>query len=64
METNAIKKITVVAQAGYEVTLCGRSEQRLHPALQKIERNLRELAQWDIMPEGDIKPALDRIRLL
>ncbi len=75
MDTNAIKKITVVgpgmmghaiaqefAQASYEVTLCGRSEQRLQPAFQKIERNLRELAQWDIMPEGDIKPVLDRIR--
>jgi 3-hydroxybutyryl-CoA dehydrogenase len=75
MVANKIKKIAVFgpgmmghaiaqefAQAGYGVTLCGRSEERLQEALQKIERNLRELAQWDIMPEENVKPTLERIR--
>ncbi len=75
MDTNVIKKITVVgpgmmghaiaqefAQAGYGVTLCGRSGERLQEALQKIERNLRELVHWGIMQEGDVKPTLERIR--
>ena len=74
MAANKINKIAVFgpgmmghaiaqefAQAGYGVTLCGRSEKRLQEALQKIERNLRELAQWGIMQEGDVKPALERI---
>jgi 3-hydroxyacyl-CoA dehydrogenase len=50
------------AQAGYRVTLCGRSEDRLQEALQKIERNLRELAQWAIVEQRDVTPACERIR--
>ena len=74
MVANKIKKIAVFgpgmmghaiaqefAQVGYRVTLCGRSEERLQEALQKIERNLKELAQWAIVEENDVKPAWERI---
>ena len=49
------------ASAGYEVMLCGRSEERLQLALQKIERSLKELAEWDIIAGNEVRPALDRI---
>ena len=50
------------ATAGYDVLLCGRSEERLHLAVDKIERNLKELAEWEIISESDIQPAIDRLR--
>jgi 3-hydroxybutyryl-CoA dehydrogenase len=75
MDTNEIKKITVVgpgmmghaiaqefALAGYEVVLYGRSDERLRLALQKIKRNLNELTEWDIVSENEIGTAFNRIR--
>jgi 3-hydroxybutyryl-CoA dehydrogenase len=69
-----INKITVVgpgmmghaiaqefASAGYAVMLYGRSDERLQQALQKMERNLKELAEWDIISSDEVRPALDRI---
>jgi 3-hydroxybutyryl-CoA dehydrogenase len=74
MSPAEIKKITVVgpgmmghaiaqefASAGYAVMLCGRSDKRLQQALQKMERNLKELAEWDIISSDAVRPALDRI---
>ena len=74
MSAAEIKKITVIgpgmmghaiaqefASAGYAVMLCGRSDERLKQALQKIERNLKELVEWDIIAGDEVKPALDRI---
>ena len=75
MSATEINKITVVgpgmmghaiaqefASAGYAVILCGRSEERLQQALQEMERNLRELAEWDIISIDAINPALNRIK--
>ncbi len=75
MSTTEINKITVVgpgmmghaiaqefASAGYNVILCGRSEERLQQALQKIARNLEELVEWDIISIDALKSALDRIK--
>jgi 3-hydroxybutyryl-CoA dehydrogenase len=74
MVANKIKQIAVIgpgmmghaiaqefAQAGYRVTLYGRSEDRLQGALRKIERNLGELVQWDIVAERDVKSTCERI---
>ena len=74
MSAGEIKKITVIgpgmmghaiaqefASAGYAVMLYGRSDERLQQALQKIDRNLKELAEWDIIAGDDVKPALGRI---
>ena len=74
MSPSKIEKITVIgpgmmghaiaqefASAGYEVTLCGRSGERLELALKKMERNLKELAQWGIIADKAVMPALDRI---
>ena len=75
MVANKIKQIAVIgpgmmghaiaqefAQAGYGVMLYGRSEPRLQEALQKIERNLRELVHWGILPEDEVNPTLERIK--
>ena len=74
MSTQEIKKIAVIgpgmmghaiaqefASAGYAVMLYGRSDERLQQALQKMERNLKELAEWDIISMDAVRPALDRI---
>ncbi len=71
----AIKKITVIgpgmmghaiaqefATAGHDVILCGRSEERLEQALEKIEHSLNELTQWELIPDQEIKPALQRLQ--
>ena len=50
------------ASAGYEVKLCGRSDQRLDLALNKIKQNLKELVEWDIISEDEIRPALNRLQ--
>jgi 3-hydroxybutyryl-CoA dehydrogenase len=50
------------AAAGYEVMLCGRSEDRLQEAMTKIERSLVELAQWEIISENDVAPSLERLQ--
>jgi len=75
MSAAEINKITVVgpgmmghaiaqefASAGYAVMLYGRSDKRLQQALQKMERNLKELAEWDIISDDEVGPALDRIK--
>ena len=75
METPTIKKISVIgpgmmghaiaqefAAAGYEVMLCGRSEDRLQEAMAKIERSLVELAEWEIISENDVAPSLESIQ--
>jgi len=74
MSAAEINKITVVgpgmmghaiaqefASTGYAVMLYGRSDERLQQALQKMERNLNELAEWDILARDEVRPALDRI---
>jgi 3-hydroxybutyryl-CoA dehydrogenase len=50
------------AVAGYEVMLCGRSEDRLQEAMIKIERSLSELAEWEIISENDVAPSLERLQ--
>ena len=75
MSAAEINKITVVgpgmmghaiaqefASAGYTVMLCGRSDKRLQQALAKMERNLLELAEWDIISNDEVRPTLDRIK--
>ena len=75
MDTPTIKKISVIgpgmmghaiaqefAFAGYEVMLYGRSEERLKLASDKIERSLKELAEWEVISENDIAPALERLQ--
>ena len=75
MSTEEIKKIAVIgpgmmghaiaqefASAGYAVKLCGRSDERLEIALQKIKQNLIELAEWDIISDDEIKPVLSRLK--
>ena len=75
MSTVEINKITVVgpgmmghaiaqefASAGYAVILYGRSDERLQQALQKMDRNLKELAEWDIISNDAVRPAMDRIK--
>ncbi len=75
METPTIKKISVIgpgmmghaiaqefAVAGYEVMLCGRSEERLKLASDKIERSLIELTEWEIISENAIGPSLERLQ--
>ena len=75
MTTPTIKNISVIgpgmmghaiaqefAAAGYDVILCGRSEERLKQALEKIEHSLNELAQWEIISEDTVRPALDRLQ--
>ena len=75
MKTPTIQNISVIgpgmmghaiaqefAAAGYDVILCGRSEERLKQALEKIEHSLNELAQWEIISEDTVRPALDRLQ--
>ena len=75
MTTPTIKNISVIgpgmmghaiaqefAAAGYDVILCGRSEERLKQALEKIEHSLNELAQWEIISKDSVRPALDRLQ--
>ena len=49
--------------AGYEVTLCGRSEGRLKEARTKIESSLHELAKWELISEDSVEPALNRLTM-
>ena len=76
MQPPAIKGISVIgpgmmghaiaqefAAAGHHVTLCGRSQERLEQALKKIERSLNELAQWGIISQDTVQPALDRLQI-
>jgi 3-hydroxybutyryl-CoA dehydrogenase len=75
METQTINRITVIgpgmmghaiaqefATAGHDVILCGRSEERLEQAVEKIEQSLNELAQWDLISDKEISPALQRLQ--
>ena len=49
------------AAAGFEVTLCGRSEKRLDEACTRIDDSLHELAEWGLLSREDVDPALSRI---
>ncbi|MBW2633021.1 MAG: NAD(P)-binding domain-containing protein [Deltaproteobacteria bacterium] len=49
------------AVAGFDVTLCGRDENRLEEAMEKIENSLQELAQWELISKDEIDPALSRL---
>ena len=49
------------AAAGYDVTLCGRSEKRLGEARTKIENSLQELSRWELITEDDVEPVLNRL---
>lgn len=51
------------ARAGFDVVLYGRSEERLMQSKRLIERNLREMVEWELLPAGEIEPTLERIRL-
>lgn len=75
MENPTIKRISVIgpgmmghaiaqefAVAGYEVMLCGRSEDRLQEAMTKIERSLIELTEWEIISKKDVAPSLKRLQ--
>jgi 3-hydroxybutyryl-CoA dehydrogenase len=75
MGTHKINRITVIgpgmmghaiaqefATAGFEVVLCGRSEERLKQAQEKIERSLDELARWELISDEEIRPALQRLQ--
>ena len=42
--------------------LCGRSQERLEQALEKIEHSLNELAQWEIISDHEVTPALQRLQ--
>ena len=76
MNTNEIQRVAVIGPgmmghciaqefglAGFDVSLNGRNQGRLADALKKIERNLRELADWEIISEADVVPALNRISI-
>jgi 3-hydroxybutyryl-CoA dehydrogenase len=75
METQTINRITVIgpgmmghaiaqefATAGFDVVLCGRSEERLEQALEKIEHSLSELAQWELISDEEVRPTLLRLQ--
>jgi 3-hydroxybutyryl-CoA dehydrogenase len=51
------------ARAGFEVVLYGRSPERLAQAKGNIERNLREMAAWELLPAETIPAILGRVRL-
>ena len=47
------------ARAGFDVVLYGRSMERLEESKRAIERNLKEMAGWDLLPFEQIQPTLD-----
>jgi 3-hydroxybutyryl-CoA dehydrogenase len=49
------------ALAGYPVTLHDLTPEKLQMALQGIESNLRQLAEWGLVAENQIGPAMARI---
>ena len=49
------------AAAGYEVTLYGRSAERLEEAHTKIESSLHELSRWELISEDSVEPTLSRL---
>jgi 3-hydroxybutyryl-CoA dehydrogenase len=75
MKALDIKKISVIgpgmmghaigqefAAAGYEVIMCGRSEERLRFALENVKRSLNELVKWEMIRETNVEPTLARIQ--
>jgi 3-hydroxybutyryl-CoA dehydrogenase len=75
MTTNPFRHIAVVgagfmghaiaqefALAGHAVALHDLTLERLAQAVQGIERSLRQLAGWGLVPEEQVRPALARIR--
>lgn len=74
MSVQGIRRITVVgagfmghgigqefALAGYPVILHDLTQEKLQSALHGIESNLRQLAEWGLVAEEQIGPALGRI---
>ncbi len=74
MSVQGIRRIAVVgagfmghgigqefALAGYPVILHDLTQEKLRSAVQGIESNLRQLAEWGLVAEEQIGPALDRI---
>ncbi len=51
------------ATAGHEVTFLGRTEQKIRDDIDKIERNLRELIDWELITEDVRSKALKNISL-
>jgi 3-hydroxybutyryl-CoA dehydrogenase len=49
--------------AGYPVSLYGRDKGRLDEAMEKVHRNLGEMAEWGIIPEAEVNPTLGRISI-
>jgi len=50
------------ALAGYDVVLHSRTEDTLERAAKSIKRNLRELKNWGLVSDRDIRGALNRMR--
>lgn len=75
MALDNIKHITVIgpgmmghaiaqefAVGGYNVCICGRSNERLQKAIASITRNLKEMVEWQMMPTDALETSLDRIQ--
>ncbi len=52
----------VVSLAGYSVSLCDLSQERVEAALKSVERNLKRQATKGAISDGDAKAALNRIK--
>jgi 3-hydroxybutyryl-CoA dehydrogenase len=50
------------ALAGYSVALHDLTPEKLHAAVQGIERSLHQLSGWGLVPEEQVGPALGRVR--
>ena len=75
MHVADIKRITVIgagsmghgigqefAVAGYTVLLHDTAREKLQQAIQRIELNLLELSEWNILRADEIGPTMDRIQ--
>ncbi len=51
------------AAAGHIVTLLGRDETKIKQDIKKIERNLKEMIQWDLIDQHTSSTAMKNIRL-
>ena len=50
------------ALAGYAVVFHDLTEEKLQQATQRIQRHLRELTDWGIVPAGEVPSTMDRIQ--
>ena len=51
------------ATAGHKVTFLGRSETTIKQDIKKIERNLLEMTQWDLIDQDTCNAAMKNIHL-